>query len=327
MSGLKDVADLANVSTTTVSVILKGGERSRLYAPETVQRVLQAAKKLDYAPSRRGLGIAHGKNYCVSMFVDMYIREDHPYFPTVFTGLAEQMRIAGYAVEMSRIYEHRKEIEQLCRNTDGVIFVVTAPPEAVRIVSENCGLPVVFANAGIFQRTNCINPDDWTGARLVGEHILKIGYEKVLYTHNISSHPSIQIRRDSLHAAVASLEFRSMEVTEFIESDVFARLAAGQLPKTAIVTADDQSILNILNAAMHHRLKVPEDFGLASCHMGPYYQGSDRGMRLTGATHNLGKLGARAGHMLLEIIDGKESIPSELIEETLIQGATTVKQD
>ena len=51
MTTIKDIAELANVSATTVSLILNGKAKERRITEATIKRVTDAMKELDYKPN------------------------------------------------------------------------------------------------------------------------------------------------------------------------------------------------------------------------------------------------------------------------------------
>ena len=65
----KDVAKLAHVSRGTVSLVLNNQSGGRVpISEETQQRVLQAAKKLGYAPNPIAQMLARGANRIIGVF-------------------------------------------------------------------------------------------------------------------------------------------------------------------------------------------------------------------------------------------------------------------
>ncbi len=64
--GIRDIAEAAGVSTTTVSYVLNGAEGKRISA-ETTERVLSAAKRLDYIPNAAARLLRTGAPHVVSV--------------------------------------------------------------------------------------------------------------------------------------------------------------------------------------------------------------------------------------------------------------------
>ena len=87
-----DVAERAGVSPATVSRSLRGLAK---VAPETRQRVLDAARELSYVTSLRASGPAAGSRRSVAVIVPFITRW---FFSTVTAGAVDFLRIRGYDV-------------------------------------------------------------------------------------------------------------------------------------------------------------------------------------------------------------------------------------
>ncbi|MGL5283551.1 MAG: LacI family DNA-binding transcriptional regulator, partial [Plesiomonas shigelloides] len=83
MATIKDVAKLADVSTTTVSHVIN---KTRFVAEETRNRVWEAVKELHYSPSAvaRSLKVNHTKS--IGMIVTT---SDTPYFAEIVQSVEE----------------------------------------------------------------------------------------------------------------------------------------------------------------------------------------------------------------------------------------------
>ena len=63
---IKDVAGLAGVSVATVSYVLNNKKVDRI-TDETRQKVLQAAKELNYRPNIAAQNLKSGKSYIIGL--------------------------------------------------------------------------------------------------------------------------------------------------------------------------------------------------------------------------------------------------------------------
>ena len=59
-STLKDIADLAGVSVSTASIVMRGNGSKRKISDATQQKVLAAAKSLNYTPDMRAKALRSG---------------------------------------------------------------------------------------------------------------------------------------------------------------------------------------------------------------------------------------------------------------------------
>ena len=127
---LKKVAQLAGVSHTTVSLVINNAKGSRV-SSRTRQRVLEAARQLDYNPNLLAQRLVSGKSNSIGLFV--------PYTTSIFrnytmvelvAGVQDVLNEKGFDLVLfsggRNLYKHRP-ISQIARqNTlDGLIIFNT----------------------------------------------------------------------------------------------------------------------------------------------------------------------------------------------------------
>src|SRR5262245_39796612 len=93
----KDIAELAGVSRTTVSFVLNNVPGMRI-PEETRQRVLEAARRLNYHPDATARSMVSGRTNVVGFAVRQSADQafaDH-FLPQVLHGLAQGAAALGY---------------------------------------------------------------------------------------------------------------------------------------------------------------------------------------------------------------------------------------
>ena len=115
-----DVAERAGVSPATVSRSLRGLAK---VAPETRQRVLDAARELSYVASLQASGLAAGSRPSVAVIVPFITRW---FFSTVTAGAVDFLRIHGYDAMLyhlgsADIRDHFFERMPLAPRVDGIL--------------------------------------------------------------------------------------------------------------------------------------------------------------------------------------------------------------
>src|SRR5262245_47036129 len=95
----KQVAQQAGVSQTTVSFVLNGVENSSI-SPETRQRVLKAAKELNYVPDMAARALARGRSNNIALVLgqphqQIFIDE---FIPKILTGLRQVTQQHGFRI-------------------------------------------------------------------------------------------------------------------------------------------------------------------------------------------------------------------------------------
>ncbi len=147
MTSIRDVAQLAGVSTATVSHILNG---TRFVSEETRKKVMDAIYELDYYPSKVAQGLARNKSQTIGIvFSDIA----NPHFTQIFKGIENYFQGAGYDLILANTSENPETQEavlasMLSRSVDGLIMAPAAQPsERLRNMKER-GLPIVLVDRG-----------------------------------------------------------------------------------------------------------------------------------------------------------------------------------
>ena len=155
MAGIKDVAELAGVSISTVSRILNGDTRVR---PETLRKVQGAASDLGYTPSPLGRGL---RRQSLAVWALIIGDVENPLFTGATRGVEDIARAAGYSVLLCNSDESpAKESEYLNIATQlRVAGVVITPTSAEVDVSAllHAGIPVVAMDRPVGLRNTSID--------------------------------------------------------------------------------------------------------------------------------------------------------------------------
>ena len=93
----QDVAQAAGVSPTTVSFVLNNIEGMRI-SKETRNRVLEAAKELDYHPDSSAQKMARGKTSVIGLILRQNPEKAYAdlFLPDVMQGISSVIRENGY---------------------------------------------------------------------------------------------------------------------------------------------------------------------------------------------------------------------------------------
>jgi DNA-binding LacI/PurR family transcriptional regulator len=176
-ASIEDVAARAGVSTATVSRALRGLPN---VSPATRQRVLDAARALDYVASPSASSLASGRMSTVGVITPYLARW---FFGTVIGGAESELRIAGMDLLLYTIggEGHRyRFFDQLpLRRRVDAVLVLTLPMEEDEIEAiRGLALPVsiVGARVGGF---SSVRIDDVAGAEQAVRHLVGLGHRRI----------------------------------------------------------------------------------------------------------------------------------------------------
>ncbi len=299
----KDVAKLAGCSQTTVSFVLNNKQDISI-SDETRQKVLEAAKELNYVPNQFAKGLKTNKSNLIGLIVPNMI---NPYFPSIIQKFEEYAATKGYNIitcnshrqpERERI-QHDLLIE---KSVDGIIYTFTPQhPENIQNLSGRTKL-IVFGEFDPDCDLNMICYDGYTEGQQLVEHLISLGHRKICYiTPPFSKSFRSRERRlngiidkmkeygcqDDLIVRIASSNTHMSE-TPF-EFEIGYNLTEEVLNKTkvtAIIGMNDMIALGAMDYIFNNtKYSIPGDISL--CGFDDIYLGNMFHPKLTTVNHNL----------------------------------------
>lgn len=264
----QDVADLAGVSRSAVSLVLNGRAKGTISAVKQ-QAVLEAARQLDYTPNvvAQSLRTSRTRNLGVLTWRGVGGLPLHLIAAALQTSLnAGYMLLKMYA-EPTAIDQHRALSALGKRQVDG--YLVVAPEiceyEAVEAMSYS---PVVLLNCldpsnGL---TGVVADEEGAGAAAV-RLLLERGHRDIGLLSGPSTHFQTTLRARGVQRALAAagLPPAQTQITDVrIDAGCSAatRLLIGEHPPTALICTNERLVVGALFAASALRLEVPGDLSV-----------------------------------------------------------------
>ena len=264
---IADVAHRSGVSTATVSRVLSGAVPARA---ATRERVLAAARELDYRPS----GIARALKRSETRTIGLLITDiGNPFFPQIVRAIEDEAHRRGYGVVLCNAADDPdRELAYLDllleRRVDGLIVASAQMTRrhADRLLA--VPMPVVLVNAHApTGGLPSITVAHRHGARLAAEHLLSLGHRRLAHVAGPRPHAAAARLRlagvtDALRAA--GIDPGSLLVAEGDEHVLGGERATERLleevpPPTGIVCYNDLSAIGALRAIRAAGLRVPAD--------------------------------------------------------------------
>ena len=271
---IRDVAREAGVSIATVSFALNDGPRK--VARATRQRILEAARRLDYQPSPVARSLV--KKRVGAIGVTFNPRHDriagNTYVGAMLDGMGAAARELGYNLLLYTALIDRSDELTLRRlrsaSVDGLVCV--SPPAAWCVTEwlRKGSIPSVLAG------TRCLHPgvcwvdcDNEGGSRAAVQHLIEQGHRRIAHIAGglwqVDSRLRLRAYRQTLLDNGLEYDRRLVFAGDFLyEKGVEALHYFLQLPDppTAIFAASDNSALGVLHAARKMGLRVPQDLAI-----------------------------------------------------------------
>ncbi len=314
-----EVARHAGVSIATVSRAHRNAER---VAPETRARVGRAVAELDYRPSRLGRSLARGHHDATGIvFPDL----SGPYYSSVILGFEESSAAQGQSVLILATHGRAASgdlVLDLADRTDGlVLFGQTVDDEIVRELA-NRGVAVVLLARPTLGGADSVRAENRSTAHALTSHLIEHGCRSIGFIGDPSDSPDVGERwlgfvdahhtvgRDAADPVVSG--FRTAD-----GANAASRLLSPRHRPDAIVCANDEIAMGVLEAARIARINVPDDLAVtgwddipAARHLAP---------PLTTVRQPMLDLGRRAAELLRDRIvthrrePRHELLPTELV--------------
>lgn len=265
-----DVAALAGVSRTTVSFVLNG--RDVQISPATRQRVLDAARQLDYHPHASARQLAGGRSQAIGLVLRQSAEQiaADAFLSESLRGLSTAARAAGFRVLVeSADAEHGYAELARSRGADGL--VVSGPrsvePELASLVEE--GFPIVLQGSLANLDVPSVDVDNVVGARRAVEHLIGLGHRRIgCITNAPLEYTAAADRCEGYRQALAAagIGYDESLVVEGGFDAPSGHRAARQLlatrPVDAIFVASDVVAIGAITAIRDADLAVPEDISI-----------------------------------------------------------------
>jgi LacI family transcriptional regulator len=311
---VKTVADRAGVSVATVSRVLGGGE-GRVTAA-TRQRVLDAARTLDYQPNSLAVALRKGVTKMIGLIVPDI---SNPYFHAVARGVEDVAQEAGYAVLFCNT-DRRVDKESLCldllreKRTDGIIFCGGGVGGEDHLRDRDWGGAEVVAIGPHVLDFPTVRADDAAAIAEAVEQLASSGRRRVLCIGGDANWLITQRRLVGYREAVRrlgldddpELVFFASFTTEGGRQAVTEALERG-VGFDAVVTFDDESALGALLTLQEAGLAVPDDVAVVGCSDLPFASLIDP--PLTSISFPTYEFGATAARMVLARLAGRPVEP------------------
>lgn len=256
---IAEVAARAGVSTATVSRVLSGSAAAR---PATRDRVLAAARELDYRPSAIARALKRRETRTLGLLVTDV---GNPFYPQVVAAVEAAAHELGYGIvlanggnDVTRELQHLELLAE--RRVDGLIVA------SAHVTGDHLGrverarLPVVLVNADVpTAGVASVSTDHRLGARLATAHLVELGHRRIGHISAPTSHAAAQARLEGVRD-----ETPSTNPPVVVEGNAdIAGGAAAVAPMleagvTAIVAYNDLTAIGVLRALRAAGSRVPE---------------------------------------------------------------------
>jgi DNA-binding LacI/PurR family transcriptional regulator len=323
---LEEVAQLAGLSTGTVSRVINNAQHVSKKARQAVQR---AVDELGYVPNVAARSLATQRRGAVVLAIS----SDDPalfanlFFAEVITGVnavIEETELELLLV-LAASERGRGRLARILqsRGADGVMLLALKENDPLSKLAEESGVPVVHGGRSLDRTPQWyVDADNRGGARQAVEHLISIGRERIgTITGSLDQHVGVNRYlgyREAL--ALAGLSDARVAHGDFGEASGaagMARLLDEHPDLDAVFVASDAMAAGALTVLRERGLAVPADIAVVG--FNDVVTARHTQPALTTVHQPIEALGREMTRMLVRLINGEQPTPLILPTELVIR--------
>lgn len=326
---LLDIAKKVNVSKTTVSMVLNNKEIN--VSKETREKILKAAKDMNYIPNSLARSLSTKKSYTLGMIIPDI---QNPFFSEMAKAIEIEGEKHGYSMILcNTLNDEKKEIEYLklliSKLVDGVIIAACSDEkEWIKILKSN-KIPFIILDRLISDEKdiNGVFCDNKKGIELGVEYLVNKGNRNIAFVTGKSNVEIANLRLESFKNIAEKLGVFNEELIEeaefTMESGISAteRILKKNINVDVIFYSADVMALGGMKYLIRNGYKIPEDIsilGYDNINICSYME-----PELTTIAQPIYKIGEYSCKLLMDLINNK-SIKNKIItlEPSLVERGT-----
>src|SRR4051794_23985165 len=307
---MEDVAARAGVSRALVSIVFRGVAGA---SDSTRERVLAAARDLDYRPDTRASRLGRSRTRMVGVTFSV----GAPFHGDLIQSLYTEADSAGYEVVLSGVTPDRPEVAAietlLAERCEAVVVLGSrlAPRELARLAARVPVVSLLRAVPGV--EVDVVRTDDAAGLRLAVAHLAGIGHERIALLDGGSA-PGAAERRRGYRGGLRRAGSPPEQILRGGLTELEGACAAREILRrrrgrpTAVAAFNDRCALGFVDTLRQGGLRVPEDVSVVG--FDDIQQAAYPHVSLTTVRQDAALLGASAIRTVDRRLSGAEPGPA-----------------
>jgi LacI family transcriptional regulator len=327
---IRQVAELAGVSTATVSRVINGRSEVSEKARESVMRVV---REYGYSTNRSARGLSAGRTGLVGVTLPVL---HHSYFSVILAGAGEAL----YEHDMRMVlcpthHEHEREVNLLDRlmqgTTDGALLILPEESSEELMALHGSGYPFVIVDphSPLDEMVPTVSAAHSSGAFEAVEHLLALGHRRIAAITGprgwIATEERLRGYRGALGAALVMPDPALEIESDFHASGGFeaaTRLLELDDPPSAIFAFNDMLAIGAMQAARARGIRVPEELSIVG--FDDTFEASIVTPTLTTVRQPLAEMGRMAVALLIRLLHNQriDALHVELETKLVVREST-----
>jgi len=331
---IKDVAQVAGVSTQTVSRVMN---KFSYVSEETRQRVEDVVEQLGYRPSTLARSLSQQRSYTLGV-VTFGLKHIGP--SRTLNGIADKADELGYMLLMKELDSQNSDkvddvIDSLlARQVDGILWVAPEIGDNHAWVDENMEkipVPVLFIAMQPRKGVSSVATDNYQGAVMATRHLFDCGRQKIGHISGPLGWWEADERKRGWCETLETAGFDASEKycvegnwSSASGEQAFIQLLDSFPDMDAVFVSNDQMALSVLREAIRRGIRVPEQLAVVGFDNIPesaYFYPS-----LTTVSQDLQMLGELAVQNVVMMIQARQENQPAIAQSMFIQPTLVVRE-
>lgn len=328
---IRDVAEKAGVSASTVSRVLNG---KGTISEETKKRIFAVMEQLQYVPNDSARSFACGSPRAIALVVDVSNAGaySNSFFNNTVFGIETAAHRAGYSLVVTSASESVSGVERLVlgKRVDGVICPDSLVDRAFLQKAEELHFPCVILGQLDSGETSWVDINNTQAGALAVRHLLSKGYRDIAFLGGTGADAFSRDRISGYCRELAAndipmrderiVQAPSAEMPQIME--LVTDLLRTQPRPDAVICSSDRLALGVLRAAAKLHLRVPDDLGVLCFDNTVITELAEPG--ITSIDVDTFELGVQAASILIDQVEHPDiNIRQTLLATKIIQRAST----
>lgn len=317
---LKDIAEMAGVSTMTVSNVING-KTSRV-SQKTRDKINSIIEEYNYVPNMNARSLSNNSSHIIGVVTFLEEKEyasgynyfENPYVSTMIGTIETELHKNGYFTMLQSV-SRSSDILSLVKNwnVDGMILVFPTSAQNLEKLMDAANCPIAAFDSN-YSHPNLINviSDDEKGLYLSTKYMINHGHTEIAFVADYEGNIVLTKRFNGYKKALedSHIPFRPEYIFSYPPSyeggiEAGRAIAGSKSPITAVVTTADICAIGIMEGARLGGYRVPIDLsviGYDNLNLCQYTV-----PKLTSVSQNIPKKARLATKLLLKKIHDNES--------------------
>ena len=262
---MRDVAKMADVSTMTVSRVLKGNV---FVGEETRVRVLDAVAKLNYLPNEVARSLREQRTRQIGIIVPNL---HDPFFAICSQAITLVAREHAYSTVITTSDEDAAaefdEARRMLRRHIEGLLIIPATGKSHLLDPELARTPIVTLDRPVAKSSfGCVVVENKRGAKMGVQHLIDHGHRRIAFLGRSLQLWTMKERAEGYNQAMhsASLKPEVHVVTESQQEtlEILQQILAIKHPPTAFFCGNNFIMRNVLHALSLIDVRIPQQIAL-----------------------------------------------------------------